>query len=80
MTTAAIREKLHNLINTADDKHVKAVYSIFEEEIAGKLAMEGTSSKEDNIKLMKQASSDPLFLADLKEINEDFSAIDNESI
>lgn len=36
MTTAAIREKLHDLIDTADDKHVKAVYSIFEDEIAEK--------------------------------------------
>ena len=36
MTTAAIREKLHNFINTADDKYVKAVYSIFEDQIAEK--------------------------------------------
>jgi len=34
MTTAVIREKLHNLINTADDKQVKAVYSIFEDQMA----------------------------------------------
>ena len=32
----AIREKLHDLINTADDKDVKAVYSIFEDQIAEK--------------------------------------------
>jgi len=36
MTTATIREKLHGLIDTADDKQVKAVYSIFEDEIAKK--------------------------------------------
>ena len=36
MTTATIREKLHDLIDTADDKHVKAVYSIFEDEMAEK--------------------------------------------
>jgi len=36
MTTEAIREKLHDLIDSADDKHVKAVYSIFEDEIAEK--------------------------------------------
>jgi hypothetical protein len=36
MTTAAIREKLHDLIDTADDKHVKAVYSIFEDQMAEK--------------------------------------------
>jgi len=36
MMTAAIREKLRNFINTADDKQVKAVYSIFEDEMAEK--------------------------------------------
>ncbi len=36
MTTAAIREKLHAYINTADDEHVKAVYSIFEDQIKEK--------------------------------------------
>jgi hypothetical protein len=36
MTTAGIREKLHNFINTADDKQVKAVYSIFEDQIGEK--------------------------------------------
>jgi hypothetical protein len=33
MTTAAIREKLHNMVETADDQQVKAVYSIFEDQI-----------------------------------------------
>ena len=33
MTTAAIREKLHQMVNTADDQQVKAVYSIFEDQI-----------------------------------------------
>jgi len=36
MTTAAIREKLHEMVNTADDQQVKAVYSIFEDQIAEK--------------------------------------------
>ncbi len=36
MTTAAIREKLHEYINIADDNQVKAVYSIFEDQIAEK--------------------------------------------
>ncbi|MFI5159550.1 MAG: addiction module protein [Sphingobacteriales bacterium] len=36
MTTAAIREKLHSFINTADDKQVKAVYSIFEDQMGEK--------------------------------------------
>jgi len=80
MTTATIRKKLHDFINTADDKHVKAVYSIVEKEVARELSDDNASSKNNKIKLMKQASSDPLFLADLKEINEDFTAIDNEGI
>jgi putative addiction module component (TIGR02574 family) len=36
MTTTAIREKLHEMVNTADDKQIKAVYSIFEDQIAEK--------------------------------------------
>jgi putative addiction module component (TIGR02574 family) len=36
MTTTAIREKLHKMVNTADDKQIKAVYSIFEDQIAEK--------------------------------------------
>jgi len=36
MTTTVIREKLHDLINTADDEHVKAVYSIFEDQLGEK--------------------------------------------
>jgi hypothetical protein len=31
---------------------------------------------EEKINLMKQAVNDPLFLADLKKVNEDFEAID----
>jgi len=34
MTTTAIREKLHEMINTADDKQVESMYSIFEDQIA----------------------------------------------
>jgi putative addiction module component (TIGR02574 family) len=36
MTTAAKREKLHHFIDTADDKQVKSIYSIFEDQIAPK--------------------------------------------
>ncbi|MDB5016147.1 MAG: hypothetical protein JWQ84_979 [Mucilaginibacter sp.] len=36
MTTAALREKLHDFINTADDKKVETIYSIFEDQIAEK--------------------------------------------
>ena len=125
MTTAAIREKLHYLIDTADDKHVKAVYSIFKDEIAEKhdpwedeafvkemtqritdfesgktkgVTWEEVKQKArlrlaaqdkqvdyhvdntEKMELMKQAASDPLFLADMKEINDDFKAVDAENI
>ena len=33
MTTAAIREKLHEYINHADDKKVEAIYTLVESEI-----------------------------------------------
>jgi len=33
MTTAAIREKLHDFINTADDRKVEAMYTLVENEI-----------------------------------------------
>jgi hypothetical protein len=34
MTTAAIRERLHNYISVADDKKIKAIYTLLEEQIA----------------------------------------------
>ncbi|HEX3383999.1 MAG TPA: hypothetical protein VHS53_02365 [Mucilaginibacter sp.] len=34
MTTAAIREKLRNYISVADDKKIKAIYTLLEEQIA----------------------------------------------
>ena len=33
MTTISIREKLHQFIDTIEEKKVKAIYTIFEEEI-----------------------------------------------
>lgn len=33
----------------------------------------------DKMALMKQAAKDPLFLADLKEVNDDFEGIEHES-
>jgi len=33
MTTISIREKLHRFIDTIEEKKVKAIYTIFEEEI-----------------------------------------------
>ena len=121
MTTEAIREKLHDLIDTADDKHVKAVYSIFKDEMAEKYdpwedeefviemdqrvkdvesgktkgvsweevkrkarlrlaskneGIDHEANKNKKVDLMKQASSDPLFLEDMKEINNDFGIAD----
>lgn len=37
MTTAAIREKLHEYIDFADDRKVEAIYTIMENEITEKL-------------------------------------------
>ncbi|HEY8930187.1 MAG TPA: hypothetical protein VIM55_13390 [Mucilaginibacter sp.] len=34
MTTAAIREKLHDYINIADDEKVKAIYTLLEDQVA----------------------------------------------
>ena len=36
MTTSAIREKLYDFIKVADDKKVKAIYMILEDEITEK--------------------------------------------
>jgi hypothetical protein len=33
MTTAAIRERLHDYISAADDKQIKAIYTILEDKI-----------------------------------------------
>jgi hypothetical protein len=80
MTTTAIRKKLHNFINTADDKQVKAVYSIFENEITGKSKSNNPLTQKQKLDVIKKASTDPLFLADLKEISDDFAIVDNENI
>ena len=37
-------------------------------------------TKTQKLELMKLASKDPLFLADIKEIQDDFDAIDHENI
>jgi hypothetical protein len=36
--------------------------------------------KSQKIEMMKMASNDPLFLADIKEIQEDFDSIDHETL
>ena len=82
MTTATIRKKLHDYINIADDKKVKAIYTIVEDEMesGNGIISEEARLKTKKIELMKQASSDPLFLADLKEIRDDFDVVDTENI
>ena len=37
-------------------------------------------SKTLKMELLKQASNDPLFLSDIKEINDDFNHIDSETL
>jgi hypothetical protein len=78
MTTATKRKKLHELIDTVNDSLVKEIYSFAEREIID--CGVDSLSKREKIELMKQASVDPLFLADMKEINDDFQAIDTENI
>ena len=34
----------------------------------------------EKLALLKQASSDPLFLSDVKEVNDDFGSIDHETL
>jgi len=78
MTTATKRKKLHELIDTVNDSQVKEIYSFAEREI---IHYEADSlSKLQKIEIMKQASTDPLFLDDMNEILEDFRAIDSENI
>ena len=37
-------------------------------------------SKIDKISILKEASKDPLFLSDIKEVQDDFGAIDHENL
>lgn len=39
-----------------------------------------TDTKSQKMDLLKAASVDPLFLADIKEIQDDFDAIDSDSL
>ncbi|TFF36924.1 hypothetical protein [Mucilaginibacter psychrotolerans] len=75
MTITAIREKLHDYIDSADVKRVQALYSKMEDDISEKKL-----STEKKIALLEQAANDPLFLADQKEIMDDFHLIDDENI
>jgi hypothetical protein len=37
-------------------------------------------TREQKLNLLKDASKDPLFLADISEVNKDFDSIDNDTI
>ena len=75
MTTATKREKLHVFIDTADDQQIKAFYNKIGDYITGKSGAADSSIKMEKLEALKRASTDPLFLADLKEISDDFDAI-----
>ena len=76
MTTAIKRKKLHELINAVDDIKVNAIFSIVDREVNNN----STFTRSEKIRLMRHAPTDPLFLKDLKEIADDFKAIDQESL
>ena len=42
--------------------------------------IEATDTKAQKLLLMQQATTDPLFLADVQEIGEDFGAIEHETL
>lgn len=73
MTTAAKREKLHDFVDSADDLQVKAIYDKIEDYITGKLS--DSIIKMKKMDVMKQALNDSSFLADRKEIKDDFDVI-----
>jgi hypothetical protein len=75
MTTADKREKLHNLIDNADDEQLMAMYKKIEVYLLEKSNDTESSTKMDKMEVMKQAANDPLFLADMKEVMDDFGAI-----
>ncbi len=70
--TYEIQKNNQLLINLPDGfkkrKRVKVIIEDYDDEM------------EDKIKLMKKASKDPLFLADIEEVSEDFKVIDKEQI
>lgn len=75
MTTAAKKKKMRDFIDTADDQQVTAFYNKIEGLIPGNSMASGSQYKMEKSDLMKQASDDPLFLADMKEVMDDFNAI-----
>jgi hypothetical protein len=75
MNTAAKKKKLHDFIDTADDQQIIAFYNKIEGVITINSIASDSLIKIEKLELMKQASNDPLFLADMKEVMDDFDAI-----
>lgn len=48
------------------------------EELAEVIVIVGNKSKKEKIKNMERAMKDPMFVADMNKINEDFKFIDSE--
>jgi hypothetical protein len=85
MGTETIRERLHGYIDFADDKKINAIYTMVEDEIVEERSTleskrNAPLSKTEKIILMQDASRDLLFLADVKEISEDFGAVDKDDL
>lgn len=72
MTIAAKRKKLHDFIDTGDDQQVVALYNKIVGYIIGKSDASDSLIKMEKSEVMKQALNDPLLLADLKEVSDDF--------
>ena len=75
MTTETKRKKLHEFIDAADEQQVVSFYKKIESFIIVNSAVSDSLTKIEKVDLMKQASNDPLFLADMKTIGDDFNVI-----
>jgi hypothetical protein len=78
MKLIAIRDSSQNRFLDTLDKLRSTKGSISVEEITSEVEL--VRSRSEKIDAMKRASSDPLFLADIKEIASDFNDIDHESL
>jgi len=78
MTVTAKKKKLHDFINAADDHQIIAFYNKVEGFISGDVTIACSLSKMEKLKIMKQAPNDPLLLADMKEISDDFDHWNDE--
>jgi len=78
MTVAAKRKKLHDFIDTGDDQEVIALYNKIAGYIIGEPDASDSLIKIKKLEAMKQASHDPLLLADLKEVSDSFDPWEDE--